>query len=100
MVIFVYYCTPLAFRILKILHCDKLFSIYTMYPNSSHNTDLISFQIYISSIVLPRGAKLKELNLRIAPSAGAIFSCIDPAPLGIYGPVYYSKHRKNRKTVP
>ena len=50
-----------------------LMRYFTVYPDSSHNTDILN---YNSSIVFPGRAILKELILRIALAAGAIFSII------------------------
>ena len=58
---------------------------FPVYPDSSHNTDILN---YNSSIVLPGRAILEELILRIALAAGAIFSSILPALLGVYWKIY------------
>ena len=54
---------------------------FTVYPNSSHNTDILN---YNSSIVLPGRALFEELILCIALAAGAIFSSTLQALLGVY----------------
>ena len=46
---------------------------FTVYPNSSHNTDILD---YNSSIVLPGRAILEKLFLCIALAVGAIFCII------------------------
>ena len=46
---------------------------FTLYPDLSHNTDILN---YDSSIVLPGRAILEDLILRIALAAGAIFSIL------------------------
>ena len=54
---------------------------FTVYPDSSHNTDILNHN---SCIVLLGRAILKELILRIVLAAGALFSSILPALLGVY----------------
>ena len=54
---------------------------FTLYPDSSHATDILN---YNSSIVFPGRAILEELILRIALAAGALFSSILPPLLGVY----------------
>ena len=48
----------------------------TVYPDVSHNTDILNFSKYTSSIVFPGRAILEELILCIGMAAGAIFSRI------------------------
>ena len=69
----------------------------TVYPQSSHNTDIVSLILFYSSIVFLGRAILKELIFRITLAAGAIFTpiyrpsstariqaSVDPALLGLY----------------
>ena len=58
---------------------------FTVYPNSSHNTEILDYK---SSIVLPGRAILNELILRITLAAGAIFSSKLPALLRVYWKIY------------
>ena len=55
---------------------------FTVYPNMSHRTDILNYNY---SIVLPGRVILKELIIRIALSAGAIFSSTLPVELDLYG---------------
>ena len=54
---------------------------FTVYPNSSHKTDILNY----NSIIVPPGrAILEELILHIALAAGTVCSTILPALLGVY----------------
>ena len=58
---------------------------FTVYPDLSHNTDILNYNL---SIVLPGRAVLEELILRIALAAWAIFSSILPVLPGVYWKIY------------
>ena len=55
--------------------------LFTVFLDLSNNTDILN---YNSRIVIPGRAILEKLILRIAMAAGAIFSSIFPALLGVY----------------